>query len=211
KHFVSVVYRRRFQVIAHHQFAQALNKNTTQLLFGLLKKYRPENPSVKIQRLKAKAEAKAAGKEEPPAKKTNRLRQGANTFVKLVEHKKAQLVVITHDVVTIVLVIYLPALSRKMGIPCCIIKDKSRLGTLVFRKTCTCVALNQVDKSDRANLSKLVETIKTNFNDRYQEIRKYWGGGLLGPENMVCITKKAKARELTQKTVEVEDFPRPNR
>lgn len=101
------------------------------------------------------------------------------------------------------MVVYLPALCRKMGIPYCIIKSKSRLGTLVYRKTCTCVALTQVDNSDRANLSKLVETIKTNFNDRYEEIRKHWGGGLLGPKSMARIAKleKAKARELTQKTV----------
>ncbi|KAL9696131.1 hypothetical protein quinque_015416 [Culex quinquefasciatus] len=163
----------------------ALDKHTAQQLFKLLEKYRPENPIAKIQRLKAKAEAKAAGKEAPPAKKTNQLRQGANTVVKLVEQKKAQLVVISHDVDPIELVIYLPALCRKMEHP-----------------TCTCVALTQVDNSDRANLGKLVETIKTNFNDRYEEIRKHWGGGLLGPKSMARIAKieKAKARELTQKT-----------
>lgn len=81
-----------------NQFSQALDKHTAQQLFKLMEKYRPENPIAKIQRLKAKAEAKAAGKEEPPAKKTNQLRQGANTVVKLVEQKKAQLVVIAHDV-----------------------------------------------------------------------------------------------------------------
>lgn len=185
-----------------NQFSQALDKHTAQQLFKLLEKYRPENPIAKIQRLKAKAEAKAAGKEVPPSKKTNQLRQGVNTVVKLVEQKKAQLVVISHDVDPIELVVYLPALCRKMGIPYCIIKGKSRLGTLVYRKTCTCVALTQVDNSDRANLAKLVETIKTNFNDRYEEIRKHWGGGLLGPKSMARIAKleKAKARELTQKT-----------
>lgn len=186
-----------------NQFSQALDKHTAQQLFKLLEKYRPENPIAKIQRLKAKAEAKAAGKEVPPSKKGNQLRQGINTVVKLVEQKKAQLVVISHDVDPIELVVYLPALCRKMGIPYCIIKSKSRLGTLVYRKTCTCVALTQVDNSDRANLSKLVETIKTNFNDRYEEIRKHWGGGLLGPKSMARIAKleKAKARELTQKTL----------
>lgn len=81
-----------------NQFSQALDKHTAQQLFKLLEKYRPENPIAKIQRLKAKAEAKAAGKEVPPSKKTNQLRQGVNTVVKLVEQKKAQLVVISHDV-----------------------------------------------------------------------------------------------------------------
>ncbi|ETN65128.1 60S ribosomal protein L7a [Anopheles aquasalis] len=184
-----------------NQFSQALDKPTAQQLLKLLEKYRPENPIVKAQRLKAAAEAKAAGKEEPPAKKPNTVRQGINTVVKLVEQKKAQLVVIAHDVDPIELVVYLPALCRKMGIPYCIIKAKSRLGALVYRKTCTCVALTQVDNSDRATLTKLVETIKTNYNDRYDEIRRHWGGGLLGPKSMARIAKleKAKAREITQK------------
>lgn len=188
-----------------NQFSQALDKPTAQQLLKLLEKYRPENPIAKVQRLKAKAEAKAAGKEDvAPAKKQNTLRQGVNTVVKLVEQKKAQLVVITHDVDPIELVVYLPALCRKMGVPYCVIKGKSRLGTLVYRKTCTCVALTQVENSDRANLAKLVETIKTNFNDRYDEIRRHWGGGLLGPKSMARIAKieRAKAREaVTQKAV----------
>uniref|UniRef100_A0AAG5DGG8 60S ribosomal protein L7a n=1 Tax=Anopheles atroparvus TaxID=41427 RepID=A0AAG5DGG8_ANOAO len=105
-----------------NQFSQALDKPTAQQLLKLLEKYRPENPIAKIQRLKAKAEAKAAGKEDVPAKKPNTLRQGVNTVVKLVEQKKAQLVVISHDVDPIELVIYLPALCRKMGVPYCVIK-----------------------------------------------------------------------------------------
>lgn len=42
------------------------------------------------------------------------------------------------------LVLFLPALCRKMGVPYCIVKGKARLGTLVRRKTCTCVAVTQV-------------------------------------------------------------------
>lgn len=41
-------------------------------------------------------------------------------------------------------VLFLPALCRKMGVPYCIIKGKARLGRLVRRKTCTTVALTQV-------------------------------------------------------------------
>lgn len=81
-----------------NQFTQALDKQTCIQLFKLLEKYRPETKLQKQTRLKAKAEAKAAGKEEPPAKKGNILRAGANTVTKLVEQKKAQLVVIAHDV-----------------------------------------------------------------------------------------------------------------
>ena len=70
---------------------------------------------------------------------------GVNTVTTLVENKKAQLVVIAHDVDPIELVVFLPALCRKMGVPYCIIKGKARLGRLVHRKTCTAVAFTQVN------------------------------------------------------------------
>lgn len=63
-----------------------------------MEKYRPESALQKKNRLKAKAEAKVAKKEEAPSKKPNMLRAGTNTVTKLVEQKKAQLVVIAHDV-----------------------------------------------------------------------------------------------------------------
>lgn len=88
-----------------------------------------------------------------------------------------------------------------MGVPYCIVKGKARLGLLVRRKTCTAVALTQVDSGDRTNFSKLIEAIKTNYNDRADEIRRHWGGGLLGSKSAARIAKleRAKARELAQK------------
>lgn len=90
-----------------------------------------------------------------------------------------------------------------MGVPYCIVKGKARLGLLVRRKTCTCVALTQVDSGDRANFNKLLEVIKTNFNDRGDELRKHWGGGLLGSKSAARIAKleRAKAKELAQKQI----------
>jgi len=184
-----------------HQFSQALDKQTAVQLFKVLEKYRPETKLQKNARLKAAAETKAAGKDAAPASKANVLKAGCNMVTKLVEQKKAQLVIIAHDVDPIELVLFLPSLCRKMGVPYCIVKGKSRLGRLVHRKTCTVVALQNVDNSDRANLAKLVETIKTNYNERFDEIRRHWGGGLLGPKSMARIAKleKAKAREIAQK------------
>lgn len=129
------------------------------------------------------------------------------------------------------MVLFLPALCRKMGVPYCIVKSKARLGRLVRRKTCTAVAITQVsllytsytltsiiqredeqdlilsiisfqvDNSDRTNLTKLVETIKNNFNERFDELRRHWGGGVLGAKSTARIAKieKAKERELAQK------------
>lgn len=59
----------------------------------------------------------------------------------------------------------------------------------------------QVDSGDKTNLNKLLESIKTNFNDRGDELRRHWGGGMLGSKSSARIAKleKAKARELAQK------------
>jgi hypothetical protein len=50
-----------------------------------------------------------------------------------IEAKKAELVVITHDVDPVELVIFLPALFHKIGVPYVIVKGKARLGTVVLR------------------------------------------------------------------------------
>lgn len=67
-------------------------------LFRLLDKYRPETRATRKARLKAKAEKKAQGKEEPPAKRASCLKQGVNCITRAIEQKKAQLVIIAHDV-----------------------------------------------------------------------------------------------------------------
>ncbi|CAD7691282.1 unnamed protein product [Nyctereutes procyonoides] len=64
-----------------------------------------------------------------------------------------------------------------MGFPYCIIKGKARLGRLVHRKTCTTGAL-----------AKQVEAIRTNYNDRYDEILAH-----------IAKLEKAKAKELATK------------
>jgi len=98
-------------------------------------------------------------------------------------------------------VLFLPALCRKMGVPYCIVKGKARLGRLVRRKTCTTLALTTVDNNDKANFGKVLEAVKTNFNERHEEIRRHWGGGILGSKSLARISKleRAKARELAQK------------
>merc|ERR1712198_715018 len=184
-----------------NQFTQALDRQTATQLFRLLDKYRPESKQQKKARLTARASQRVKGKDDVPTKRPLMVRSGVNTITSLVEQKKAQLVVIAHDVDPIEIVIFLPALCRKMGVPYCIVKGKARLGRVVRRKTCTCVALTQVDSGDKLNLSKLIESVKNNYNDRFEEIRRNWGGGLLGPKSNARIAKleKAKAKELAQK------------
>ncbi|EGV93087.1 60S ribosomal protein L7a-like [Cricetulus griseus] len=83
-----------------------------------------------------------------------------------------------------------------MGVPYCIIKGKARLGRLVHRKTCTTIAFPQVNLEDKGSLAKLVEAIRTNYNDRSDEIRRHWGGNVLA---RIAKLEKAKAKELTTK------------
>lgn len=81
----------------------------------------------------------------------------------LVEAKKANLVIIANDVDPIELVVYLPALCRKMGIPYVIVKNKSRLGTVVHQKTAAVLTITEVRKEDEKELATLVSAAKANL------------------------------------------------
>ncbi|XP_054153065.1 60S ribosomal protein L7a-like isoform X2 [Oppia nitens] len=178
-----------------------LDRQTATQLFRLLDKYRPESKKAKKDRLKKEAENKAAGKESAPSKRPPVLRFGVNTITTLVEKKKAQLVAIAADVEPIELVLHLPSLCRKMGVPYCVVRGgRSRLGHVTRRKGTTAVAFTNVNPEDKVSLTKLVEVVKTNFNDRFDEIRRQWGGGILGAKSRAKISKleKAKQRELGQ-------------
>jgi len=184
-----------------HQFTSTLDRQTASQMFKLLDKYRPETKKDRRARLVKRAAERASGKPDTPTKRPLVVRSGINTITSLIEQKKAQLVVISHDVDPIEIVLYLPALCKKMGVPYCIVKGKARLGQVVRRKTCTSLALTGVNAEDKTSLAKLVEVCKTNFNDRYEEMKKHSGGGVLGSKSMARINKleKLKAKELQQK------------
>lgn len=180
-----------------NQFTRTLDKNTATQLFRLFNKYQPESKVEKKQRLAAAAAAKAAGQSVEKGKKPVCVKYGLNHITALIEAKKAQLVVIAHDVDPIELVVWLPALCRKMGVPYCIVKSKARLGTLVHKKTATAVALCDVAPEHKQDLAALVQAVKANYNDKFEEVSKIWGGGIMGPKSQAMMRKREahKARE----------------
>ncbi len=69
-------------------------------------KYKPETKKDRKARLIARAVERAEGKPDQPTKKPLVVRSGVNTVTSLVEQKKAQLVIIAHDVDPIEVVNY---------------------------------------------------------------------------------------------------------
>merc|ERR1712038_1052789 len=190
----TVLYQRLKVPPSINQFTQTLDKQTATKLFTLLHKYRPETKAEKKARLTAKAEKKAEGKEDAPGKKPVVIKYGLNHVTSLVENKKAQLVVIAHDVEPIEIVVWLPALCRKMGVPYCIVKGKARLGKVVHKKNATAIAVTTVKQDDKDKLEKLCEAVRTNYNERVEEIRRNWGGGIMGGKSQAKIARMEKAK-----------------
>jgi len=119
------------------------------------------------------------------------LKYGINHVTTLVESKKAKLVVIAHDVDPIELVVWLPALCRKMEIPYCIVKSKARLGKLVHKKTATAVAVTEVKPEDTGKLEQFIASAQANYND---DVRKpTWGGGILGSKAQAVVRRRETA------------------
>jgi large subunit ribosomal protein L7Ae len=197
-----VLYQRLKVPPSINQFQNSLDKNLSINLFKLLHKYRPEDKQSKKERVQGEAEKKEAGAEDDK-KKPISIKFGINHITKLCEQKKAQLVCIAHDVDPIELVMWLPAVCRKMDIPYCIVKSKSRLGALVHQKTATALALTSVRSEDRHEFSQLVTAIRQQYNENAKAIERGWGGGIMGVKSQAATSKteKALAKEMAKKAM----------
>jgi len=178
------------------QFQNTLDRNTAAQAFKLLNKCRPETKAQKKERLHKEATAVEEGKKkEDVSKKPYAVKYGLNHVVALVEAKKAALVLIPNDVDPIELVVFLPALCRKMGVPYAIIKGKARLGTVVHKKTAAVLALTEVRSEDKSEMSKLVSAINEGYSAKYEESKRHWGGGIMGQKAVARQEKQRKALE----------------
>mmetsp|Transcript_12106 Transcript_12106/g.50951 ORF Transcript_12106/g.50951 Transcript_12106/m.50951 type:complete len:261 (-) Transcript_12106:73-855(-) len=182
-----------------NQFNRAADSSTAKSIFKLLMKYRPEDKAAKKERLLAEATAVAEGKEGSKSKPVEG-KYGLNHITYLIEQNKAQLVVIAHDVDPVELVVWLPALCRKMGVPYAIVKSKARLGAVVHKKTATALALTAVNNEDKATLSKLVDSLDVQFSGN-EKLRREWGGGIMGSKSQHKTRARAKllAKEAAQR------------
>jgi large subunit ribosomal protein L7Ae len=81
-----------------------------------------------------------------------------------------------------------------MGVPYCIVKGKAKLGNVVHKKTATALALVDVHPEDKQQLATLVTAVKSNYFEKADEIRKTWGGGIMGFKSQQSVLKKEKAK-----------------
>jgi len=153
------------------QFFSPLDKTNTTNLYKVLSKYSPETRKEKNERIRQKAKDKVNKGKESGSDKPVTLKYGLNHVTYLVEQKVAKLVCIANDVDPIENVIFLPTLCKTMGVPFCIVNNKSRLGALVNKKTATCVAVTDF-RLAQSDLGNLVRVCQENFNNAETKFKK---------------------------------------
>lgn len=172
---------------AINQFTNPVDRHTKKELMKFALKYKPESKMEKRARLRKEAEAKVKDAKAPAAPKRAELKCGIQRVTRLIEQKRAKLVMIAHDVDPIEVVLFLPALCKKMEVPYCIIKGKANLGRLVGLKTASCAAFLDIASSDKPSFDKLLDAVKLSYNDRYEDINRKWGG--------LSFSRKSKQRQ----------------
>lgn len=174
-----------------NQFRYTVDRHLKKEIFRLALRYRPESKMQMRKRLKEEALRKLKNPKAPPSFPGYRLYRGAQRVTRLIEKKQAKLVLIAHDVDPIEIVLFMPSLCKKLGVPWCIIRGKANLGQLVGRKTSTCAAFVDIRAKDKPRFEKLCQSIQIAYNDRYDEISKKWGG--------LQLSKKSRAKALKRK------------
>jgi large subunit ribosomal protein L7Ae len=181
-----------------NQFNKALDKHTAASLIRLLEKYKPESRKEKKKRLLDLV--KKGTEAQVPSKKPKFIKAGIKHVTHLVENNKAKLVVIAHDVDPIEIVLWLPTLCRKKGIPYVIIKGKARLGKLVYKKNASCIAVTDIDSGkDLHDLQIFIEKAIHQFNSQLTDNMGNSRLGTMGTKHYARKRKEEKRRRLEQR------------
>jgi len=188
-----------------NQFNRTLDKHTARELFTLLERYSPETKSQKKKRLLGEAKKKPEDQKSDKSDGSSRpkvIKYGLNHVTALVEGGKAKLVIIAHDVDPIELVLWLPTLCKKKGIPYVIVKGKARLGKVVHKKTAAVLAVTSVDSKHDNDLQQFISKGKDNYLERYSDAMKLDGGALMGYKHKTKLAKEERRRQKEKKNKE---------
>ena len=132
-------------------------------LISFAKAYKPETKAERKARIAKYAILNSQGKQEK-MKDRPHLHFGINKVTQLIERKKAKLVLIAHDVEPIDIVVWLPALCHKMGVPYAIVRSKARLGQVVGMKNCACAAITRIKSKHEREFAQILDVNKRYFN-----------------------------------------------
>jgi len=180
---------------ALNQFNNTINKNEATELFKLLMKMQPETKAEKTVRIKSMAESKAAGGDGTAPAPRPVVKFGLKHVTTLVEKKKAKLVIIAHDVNPIELVVWLPALCKRMDVPYCIVKGKARLGAVVHKKNSAVLAVVNTDKEDSGKLTQLSKAFYAQYNEGD---KPRWGDNVMGLKTQKKLEIRAKQKAIEE-------------
>ncbi|KAL5565258.1 hypothetical protein UlMin_028422 [Ulmus minor] len=140
----------------------------------------PDQKERKLKRAQVETEGKTT-----EAKKPIVFKYGLNHVTYLIEH----------------LFVWLPLLCKKMKIPYFIVKGKSHISSdsiffshIVHKKTTSILCLTTVKNEDRLEILSLfcsegianhniLRLFQANFNNKYEEYKKKWGGGIMGSKS----------------------------
>merc|ERR550534_918095 len=146
----------------------AADKGLAKECFKLFEKYTPPNKEERKARLKKIAAARADGK-QAEMEYEPQIKYGLNHVTNLVQRKKAQIVLIAHDVEPLELVVWLPTLCFKMGVP-----------------------FTKVRNADNPELATLCEKVKAISNDNFEKSRTKPRLAEMGVKNKAKLKKRGE-------------------
>jgi large subunit ribosomal protein L7Ae len=175
-----------------NQFNITADKALAVRIFKFLEKYKPETKKAKTERLQ-KAAAASGGSLAPAAVATGKaIEYGIKDVTTLVEANRAQLVVIASDVDPIEIVVWLPALCRRLGVPYVIVKTKARLGAVVGLNTTSAIAIGQVKSENKQEFQQILNAVTADYTNVIKDRIHEWGGGVLSDETIEKLRAQGK-------------------